>query len=132
MQLVNRKWRLLATVLLTGVLLRAFIPAGYMPAAPGQGLLLELCPSGLPTGFISASANNHGSHGHHTGHGAQNEHEMDGDCSLGHILSFAFIDAAVAPDVELAPVASIIAVAALELVLPARVHAYAARGPPLP
>ena len=110
-------------------MLRAFIPAGYMPAAPGQGLLLELCPSGLPAGFTSASADHTG---HHAGHDAQDEHETDGDCSFGHIVSFAFIDAAVAPDVELAPVASIIAVTALELVLPARVHAYAARGPPLP
>jgi hypothetical protein len=129
MRPLNRNWRVLATVLLTGVVLRAFIPTGYMPAAPGQGLLLELCPSGLPAGFISAP-NDH--HGHHAGHDAQDEHETDGDCSLGHILSFAFIDAAVTTGVELAPVASIIAIAARDLVLPARVHAYAARGPPLP
>lgn len=132
MQPANKKWRLLATVLVTGILLRAFIPAGYMPAAPGQGLLFELCPSSLPAGFTSALGDHEGHHAGHDVHDAHDEHEADNDCSLGHILSFAFIDAAVASDVELAPSAGTIAFAALELILPARVHAYAARGPPLP
>jgi hypothetical protein len=129
MRPVNRKWRVLASVLLTGVVLRAFIPAGYMPAAPGQGLLLELCPSSLPAGFTSALADHEGHAGHHSAH---DEHETDNDCSFGHILSFAFIDAAESPGVQLSPSAGIIAVAALELILPARVYAYTARGPPLP
>lgn len=132
MQLVNRKWRLLATVLLTGVVLRAFIPAGYMPAAPGKGLLFELCPSGLPAGFASAAGDHEGHSGHHSSHNAHDDSPSDSDCSLGHILSFAFIDAAEAPDLELAPLAGIDWAAPLNLVLPARIYSYAPRGPPLP
>ncbi len=131
----NRKWRFVATVLLTGVLLRAFIPAGYMPAAPGQGLLFELCPSSLPAGFTSTLTGHEGqpSHhsGHHSDHNAHDEHESDGDCSIGHILSFAFIDAAEVPDIQAAPLAGIVPIILFELVLPSRDYAYAPRGPPV-
>jgi hypothetical protein len=89
MQPANQKWRNLVTVLLAGVVLRAFIPAGYMPAAPGKGLLFELCHDGLPAGFMQAL----GGHGHHAGHGGHDDHGSAGDCSIGHILSLAFIDA---------------------------------------
>ena len=51
MQPANQKWRNLVTVLLAGVVLRAFIPAGYMPAAPGKGLLFELCHDAANTNF---------------------------------------------------------------------------------
>jgi len=132
MQLANRKWQVLTTVLLTGVLLRAFIPAGYMPAAPGQGLLFELCPSGLPAGFTSAAGDHDGHSGHHSSHNAHDENPSDGDCSLGHILSFAFIDAVDVPDLDFALPTGIIAAVSFELVTPARQYAYAPRGPPLP
>jgi len=132
MQRADRKWQKLTTVLLTGVLLRAFIPAGYMPAAPGQGLLFELCPSGLPAGFMSAVGDHVGHSGHHSSHDAHDEDASGSDCSMGHILSFAFIDAADVSDFDFAPPAGIVAVVSLESIAPARQYAYAPRGPPLP
>ena len=131
MQPTNRHWRYLLAVLLTGVLLRAFIPAGYMPAAPGQGLLFELCGADLPSGFSSVLKGDDGHSGQHAGHDAHDEHGSDSDCSFGHILSFAFIDAAEMPDVAtVAPVGVVIAVVA-ELRPVTREYSYAPRGPPI-
>ena len=96
MQFATRKWRTLVAVLLAGVLVRAFIPAGYMPAAAGSGLLFELCHDGLPAGFMQALAGDD-HHASHAGHGGHEDHASSGDCSMGHILSLAFIDAAEAP-----------------------------------
>ena len=42
MQLANGKWRALVTVMSAGVVPRALIPAGWMTAAPGKGLLFEV------------------------------------------------------------------------------------------
>jgi hypothetical protein len=132
MQLIHRKLRVLTTVLWAAVVLRAFIPAGYMPAAPGQGLLFELCPSGLPAGFTSAAGDHEGHAGHHSSHDAHDENSASGDCSMGHILSFAFIDAAEVPDLDFAAPVGIIASLSFDLVSQARRYAQAPRGPPLP
>jgi len=131
MQPANPKWRFVATVLLTGVLLRAFIPAGYMPAAPGQGLLFELCQAGVPSGFASALKGHEDRHGQHAAHNAHDDHESGEDCSFGHILSFAFIDSADMPEFTAAPPGNVVAAVVAELRPVAREYTYAPRGPPI-
>ena len=128
MQLATRKWRVLVTVLLTGVLLRAFIPAGYMPAAPGKGLLFELCHDGLPVSFMAALDG----HGHHAGHGDHEEHAAAGDCSIGHILSMAFIDESQTVEPAIQPSLGILITAPLQQLLRGYSGVYSARAPPLP
>ena len=128
MQFATRKWRVLVTVLLAGFVLRAFVPAGYMPAAPGKGLLFELCHDGMPAGFMEAL----GGHGHHSGHGDHDEHSGGGDCSMGHILSLAFIDEIDAPQAAIPPSPDILAAAPLQRLLRGRTGVYSARAPPIP
>lgn len=127
MRTANRKWRYLLPVLLTGVLLRAFIPAGYMPAEPGKGLLFELCDAALPAGFTTEFNNR----GHHADHNAHDDHGADSDCSIGHILTLAFIDEAVAPDLSVAPPVNVVTAVIAELRPVVREYAYAPRGPPI-
>lgn len=80
----NRQTLLL---LLAALLLRAGIPDGYMPAAPGNGLLFELCPAGVPAGFMQALS---GSGHHHHGDSAASESHYDASqCPIGHLLSAA-------------------------------------------
>jgi hypothetical protein len=131
MQLATRKWRSLVTVLLAAAVLRAFVPAGYMPAASGQGLLFELCHDGLPVGFMEVLGG-HGHHADHSGHAGHDEDASAGDCSIAHILSMAFIDEAQSP--EPAIQAAIGVFVALPLVQLLRGHAgvYSARAPPIP
>lgn len=130
MQAANRKWPYLLPVLLTGVLLRAFVPAGYMPAGPGKGLLFELCDDALPAGF-TLELNNHGHHAEHNAHNAHDEHGADGDCSFGHILSFAFIDAAEMAEFAVAPPVNVVIAVIAELRPVTREYTYAPRGPPI-
>lgn len=123
-----RQSRVLLAILLAGVVLRAFVPAGYMPAAPGKGLLFELCHDGMPAEFMAALAG-HGGHGHH---GAHDGHGATGVCSIGHILALAFADAPDTPDIP------ILAATGFPVALVARMRlatgrfAYAARAPPVP
>ena len=128
MQFATRKWRALATVLLAGVVLRAFVPTGYMPAAPGKGLLFELCHDGLPAGFMEAL----GGHGHHADHGGHDTHVSAGDCSIGHILSLAFIDEVDAPQAAILPSPGILFTVPLQRLLRGHTGVYSARAPPLP
>lgn len=107
--------------------MRAFIPAGYMPAAPGKGLLFELCHDGVPAEFMSALAG-HGEHGHHGAHG---EHGSTGDCSIGHILALAFADAPDAPDIPILPATGFQVTLSPRLRLATQRFAYAPRGPPV-
>jgi len=127
MQLENRKWRAFLTVTLAGVLLRAVIPAGYMPATPGKGLLFELCHNGLPVNFIAALDG----HGHHAGHGGHEEHSAAGDCSIGHILSMAFIDESTTVEPAIHPSLGILISAPLQQLLRGYYGVYSARAPPL-
>lgn len=85
----NRKVLLL---LVSALLLRAGIPDGYMPAAPGSGLLFELCPSGVPAGFMQALSGGD-RHQHHDMPGAAEAHFDASQCPIGHLLS-----GTVAPD----------------------------------
>jgi len=71
-------------LLLVALLIRAGIPDGYMPSAPGSGLLFELCPAGVPAEFMTALA---GSDHHHEKTDASESHFDAGQCPIGHLLS---------------------------------------------
>jgi hypothetical protein len=131
MQFATRKWRALITVLLAGVVLRAFVPAGYMPAAPGKGLLFELCHDGVPAGFMEALGG-HGHHSGHAGHGDHDGHSAAGDCSIGHILSMAVIDEVDSPQAAILSAPGIVVSAPLQRLLRGYNGVYSARAPPLP
>lgn len=70
------------------LLLRALTPEGYMPAAPGSGLLFELCPEGLSAEFVQVLSGHAHHHGHDdtddSGSGAGTE-----QCPIGHMLGAA-------------------------------------------
>ena len=129
MQLATRKWRVLLSVLMAGIVLRAFIPAGYMPAAPGKGLLFELCHEGLPVSFMAALDDGHGHHAHNDSH---SEHAAAGDCSIGHLLSMAFIDGSQIVEPAIQPSLGILVTAPLQQLLRGFSGVYSARAPPLP
>lgn len=74
--------------LLATVLLRAAVPAGYMPAPIGSGLLFELCPAGMPAGFLEALTDA-GRHAHHAEEPAGGEHFDAEHCPIGQLLSGA-------------------------------------------
>jgi len=73
-------------LLLVALLMRAGIPDGYMPSAQGDGLLFELCPAGVPAGFMSALADSE-HHRHHDKADASQSHFDAGQCPIGHLLS---------------------------------------------
>ena len=128
MQLATRKWRSLVAVLLAAGILRAFVPAGYMPAAPGKGLLFELCHDGLPAGFMEAL----GGQGHHADHAGHDKHASAGDCSIAHILSMAFIDEAQTTEPATQSPLGVPVAAPLVQLLRGHTRAYSARAPPFP
>lgn len=86
-----------ALPLFAALLLRAAIPAGFMPAAAGSGLLFEFCPEGIPAEFIQLLT---GDAGHESGHTVDGHPGNDADpCSLGHmLLSVAAVDDAPQPE----------------------------------
>lgn len=75
-------------VLLVTLLLRAAIPDGYMPAAASSGLFAELCPTGMPFGFMQAISGADGGH-HHGSHDDGSSHYNSDHCPIGHLLSGA-------------------------------------------
>jgi hypothetical protein len=117
-----------ALLLLATLLLRAAIPDGYMPSRPGSGLLFELCPSGVPAGFIEALAGSDS--GHHHAHDAGDETHFDASqCPIGHFLSMAaIVDDVRALDVEPAPAAGGDWTVATPVSVARRLHR--SRGPP--
>jgi len=70
---------------LAALILRAAIPAGYMPASVDSGLLFKLCPSGVPAGFMAAISST--GHDHHEGSDAA--HFDAEQCPIGQSLSAA-------------------------------------------
>jgi len=73
---------------LATLLLRAAIPDGYMPAQAGSGLLFELCPSGVPDGFMMAISKS--GHQHHDQSADSGDAHFDAaQCPIGHLLSAA-------------------------------------------
>jgi hypothetical protein len=127
----TRKWRSLVTVLLAAAILRAFVPAGYMPALPGKSLLFELCHDGLPAGFMEALGGQ-GHHADHGSHGGHDEHASGGDCSIAHILSMAFIDEAQTTEPATQSTLGVFVAAPLVQLLRGHATAYSARAPPGP
>jgi len=94
-----RQNRLKPLLLLSAaLLLRAAIPAGYMPAAAGSELLFEFCPEGISVEFMQILSGD--AEHDHSDHGG-----TDGDdhkCPVGHmLLSAAAVDNA--EQIELAP-----------------------------
>lgn len=96
-----RHHRLKPLLLLSAaLLLRAAIPAGYMPAAAGSGLLFEFCPEGISVEFMQILAGD-GDTGHAHNHG-DSSHGDDHKCPVGHmLLSAAAVDNAA--EIVLAP-----------------------------
>ena len=125
-QQITQRWLNFPAILLGAVLLRAFVPVGYMPAAPGQGLLFELCESRLPASFTTVLEG----HAHHGDHSAHEEHSAFGDCSFGHILSGASIDAPEVPELPVVPADTAAPVVLSDVRFAQRVYARAPRGPP--
>lgn len=113
--------------LFAALLLRAAIPAGFMPAAAGSGLWFEFCPEGVPAEFMQLLSGVAGHDYGHTDHGHPG-HDAD-PCSLGHmLLSAASVDDASQPeDVAAAPPPTTFAAYSFTSV--ARTH-YHSRGPP--
>ena len=75
--------RLRLTLLaLAALVLRALIPAGFMPAHDAP-LALEICPEGFPAGLLRAAHH----HDHGTGGGAHGDHCLFGSsCGGGPLL----------------------------------------------
>jgi hypothetical protein len=82
------KYRPGLVCILATLLLRAAIPDGYMPAQPGSGLLFELCPSGVPDGFMMAIAQSDHQHHHHATESGDSHYDA-AQCPIGHLLSAA-------------------------------------------
>lgn len=120
--------RRVALLLLATLLLRAAIPDGYMPSRVGSGLLFELCPSGVPAGFMEALAG--AATGHHHAHGTGDETHFDASqCPIGHFLSMAAVsDDVPALDVIPAPATAVVWTAAVPVSIARRL--YRSRGPP--
>jgi hypothetical protein len=113
--------------LLAGLILRAATPAGYMPAAPGSGLLFELCPGQLPVGVSLPGTNSHNHHHHSAEDDSQSEPDR---CQMGHLLS-----SVVAVDDALAEESLRFEAADITIPPPAAkpsalLSAYRSRGPP--
>lgn len=122
-----RHHRLKPLLLLSAaLLLRAAIPAGYMPAAAGSGLLFEFCPEGISVEFMQILA---GDTGHDHSHGDDGVDHDKHKCPVGHmLLSAAAVDNAA--EIILAPaVQALIANSYYSFTSVSRTH-YQSRGPP--
>lgn len=108
-RLRNRK--LIAVVVLLATLgTRAATPEGFMPAAPGQGLLFELCPTAVTPEVMAVirswqPGGHHMHHGHHGMAGDHGKHDSE-QCPIGHLLaSTVAVDTTwAAEDIPSAPV----------------------------
>ena len=69
-------------LLLTAIAFRSIIPVGYMPGSLDSGLLFELCPDGMPSGFVQAL----GGHHHHGGDSAESAPHSFAQCTFGHAV----------------------------------------------
>ena len=95
-RLRNRK--LIALVLLLATLgTRAATPEGFMPSAPGKGLLFELCPTAVTPEVMAVirswqPVSHRGQHDHHAAagdHSAGHDVHDSSQCPIGHLLSSA-------------------------------------------
>ena len=75
-----------------------------MPAAAGSGFFAELCPTGMPIGFMQAVTGADSGH-HHGSHDDARGHYDGGHCPIGHLLSSAVtVDVPLLAKVPLLPV----------------------------
>lgn len=81
----STRHRLTFALVLTTLLLRAAIPAGYMPASLDSGVLFKLCPSGVPAEIMAAISGT----GHHHQSNSNGEHFDAEQCPIGQLLSAA-------------------------------------------
>jgi len=85
-----------------GFACRLVVPAGYMPAAPGEGGFIKLCPAGAAGLLVNAApaAHAHAGHGNPSStHDHAGDHNYDTDyCPVGAFFS----SAATVPGFELA------------------------------
>lgn len=124
--------------LAAALLLRAMIPAGFMPAAIGAGFPLQVCPSGLPGGALQRLAGAAG-HDHHHHHHHNHEHHTGGDgaaytaeqCPIGHLLAAAAIPVTLDFSVPRPAAPAIVGAAPSWQPVPHRVH-WRPRAPPSP
>jgi hypothetical protein len=81
-------YRVVVACALVTLVLRAAIPAGFMPTAVTGGLLFEMCPSAVPAEILAAMS---GAGHHHGGHesGDAGKHFDAGSCPIGQALSAA-------------------------------------------
>ena len=128
----RRQW--LAWMLLPALLLRALIPAGFMPVAGAGGLHLGFCPGAgeVPPGVAAPAthASHHG-HAHHDGDGR-------GIPGTSHhpacVFSAGAATASAAPPTDALPApapSSLTERIAAPIFLPAILRAQSPRGPPL-
>ncbi len=135
----NRSSLVLLALALVGVLLRAVVPAGYMPGSIESGLLFELCAEGLPASFTAEladaggphSANRHGGHGgaHHDGHHGEDGPALS-DCSFGHLLVYGFVDSGVVAESRVEVPGVFVEDASTDVVASRTVNGHNPRGPP--
>lgn len=99
MRLAKMRFLLLPLALLM-LSLRALTPEGYMAAAPGNGLLFELCPEGVPAEVMQAITGKHHHH-HGTDDGSESAQSSE-QCPIGHMLSAAIAGDSDAADIAIA------------------------------
>lgn len=75
----------LLLMLFAALALRAVIPLGYMPGSLASGMLVEMCPDGMPAEFVQLLGGQH----HHGGHDAGGDSPSASIeyCSMGHLLA---------------------------------------------
>jgi hypothetical protein len=66
------------------LVMRALIPAGYMPGNLLDGEFMVLCPAGMSPSLLSAAGNAHEGH-------EQDFLDVDRDCPIGSALQFAWM-----------------------------------------
>ncbi|MDJ0760886.1 MAG: hypothetical protein QNJ19_15945 [Woeseiaceae bacterium] len=95
----RRPASILLPILVIGLMMRALIPAGYMPGSADGGPWFVLCPDSLPMSMNMAHRDS-GHHHHHHDHKDSPESALSGDCSFAHLLAGAIV----ATDTEPHPV----------------------------
>ena len=94
--------RVLSYLLLGALLLRVFVPAGFMPTDVGGGWYLEICPDGLtPAAMQVFVGDDH--HHHHHNRGDQAESANPVFCDLGAGFASALIDTSLAVTTVVSP-----------------------------
>jgi len=130
-----RRRRRLAWLVLPALLLRALIPAGFMPFAGPAGAYLGFCPGSgtlLSAATELATHASHGGHGHHPG-GAPGAPGTQPHPSCVFSTGAAATFAAMLTAALASPVQSAAAVRVASLIcLPAILRSQSSRGPPLP